>query len=65
MSHSRDVIDACTFIHNSVDLHVNVCGSANCCVCVVNGNVAMTACWSIGKAGISSTVTNEATISRP
>ena len=32
----------CTCIHNSVD---NVCGSAHCCGCVVNGDVAMTACW--------------------
>ena len=40
LSHSSD---ACTCIHNSVDLHVNLCGSAQCCGCVVNGNVAMAA----------------------
>ena len=43
LSHSSDVIDACTCI-NSVDLHVNVCGSAQYGGCVVNGNVAMAAC---------------------
>ena len=35
------MIDACTCTHNSVDLHVNVCGSAHCYGCVVNGDVAM------------------------
>ena len=44
LSHSSDVIDACTSTHNSVDFHVNVCGSAHCCGCVDNGNVAMTVC---------------------
>ena len=34
LSHSSDVIDACTCI-NSVEL--NVCGSTLCCGCVVNG----------------------------
>ena len=33
LSHSSDVIDASTCIHNSVDLHVNVCGSAHCREC--------------------------------
>ena len=41
LSHSNDVIDACTCI---VDLHVNVFGSTHCYGCVVNGNVAMAAC---------------------
>ena len=43
-SHSSDVIDACTCTHNSVYLHVNVCDSSHCCMCVVNGNVVMAAC---------------------
>ena len=33
LSHSSDVIDACTCIHNSVASHVNVCGSAHCREC--------------------------------
>ena len=38
MSNSSDVGDACTHActHNNVDLHLNVCGSAHCCECVVN-----------------------------
>ena len=36
LSHSSDEIDACTCI-KSVCLHVNMCGSAQCCRCVVNG----------------------------
>ena len=44
LSHFSDVIDVCTCIHNSGNLHVSVCGSAHCCVRVVNGNVAMVAC---------------------
>ena len=35
LSHSSDVIDACTCIHNSVDLCANVCGSTHCCGCAV------------------------------
>ena len=40
LSHSNDVIGAC--ICFNVDLHVCVCGSAQC-GCVVNGSVAMAA----------------------
>ena len=40
LSHSSD---ACTSIHNSVDLHANVCGSAQCCGCVVNGYDSLSA----------------------
>ena len=40
-SHSNDVIGAC--ICSNDDLHVNVCGSAHCCGCGVNGSVAMAA----------------------
>ena len=36
LSHSSDIVDAYTCRCN-VDLHVNVCGSAHCCECVVNG----------------------------
>ena len=39
LSHSNDVIGAC--IHSNIDLHVNVCDSANCCGCVVNASVAL------------------------
>ena len=44
LNYSNDMIDACTCTHNSVDLHVNVCDTAICCGCIVNGNVAMAAC---------------------
>ena len=46
LSHSSDVVDACTCkcTHTTVDLCVNVCGSVHCCGCVVNDNIAMAAC---------------------
>ena len=41
LSHSNDEIGAC--ICFNVDLHVNVCASAQCCLCMVNGSVTMAA----------------------
>ena len=52
LSHSIDVVDVCSCActHNNVDLHVNVCGSAHCCGCMVNGqpveyHYALTLCY--------------------
>ena len=42
LSHSSDVIGACTCICSNVDLHVCVCGSAHY-GCMVNGSVVMAA----------------------
>ena len=39
--HSNDKIGACIAICFHVDLHVNVCGSAQCCECMINDRVAM------------------------
>ena len=44
LSNSSDVVDTCTCTHSSVDLHVNVCGSAHCCGCMVSGDLAMVTC---------------------